>query len=54
MHDGVTCASPGAKRPSQVEENAAAAEMDALPAGTMERAAEIYERLVKPHVHFRW
>jgi aryl-alcohol dehydrogenase-like predicted oxidoreductase len=54
MHDGVTCAIPGGRRPSQVEENAAASDLGALPASTMAKVAEVYERLVKPQVHFRW
>lgn len=54
MFDGVTCAIPGAKRPAQVEENAAAADLRRIPRETMAKATEIYERLIKAHVHYRW
>lgn len=54
MFDGVTCAIPGAKRPSQVEENVAASELPPLSDAQMERVREIYELWVKPQVHWRW
>ena len=54
MFDAVTCAIPGAKRPSQAEDNVGAAALPALSAETMARAQEIYERLIRPHVHPRW
>jgi aryl-alcohol dehydrogenase-like predicted oxidoreductase len=50
----VTCAIPGAKRPSQVEENVSAADLPALPDETMRKVREIYERLVRPQVHHYW
>ena len=50
----VTCAIPGAKRPSQVEENIGAADLSALPDETMEKVREVYERLVRPQVHHYW
>jgi aryl-alcohol dehydrogenase-like predicted oxidoreductase len=54
MSPAVTCAIPGAKRPSQVEENVNAADLPALSAETMSRVFEIYERLVRPYVHHYW
>jgi len=54
MVPAVTCAIPGAKRPSQVEENIAAADLPALSAETMNQIRAIYERLVRPQVHHYW
>jgi aryl-alcohol dehydrogenase-like predicted oxidoreductase len=54
MFDAVTCAIPGAKRPSQAEDNVRAAELPALSDADMVAAREVYDRLVKPHVHQRW
>jgi aryl-alcohol dehydrogenase-like predicted oxidoreductase len=54
MHPAVTCAIPGAKRPSQVEENCAAADLPALSDAVMAKVAKLYERDVKQHVHDRW
>jgi aryl-alcohol dehydrogenase-like predicted oxidoreductase len=54
MFPAVTCAIPGAKRPSQVEENVAAADLPALSEETMNEVRAIYERLVRPQVHHYW
>lgn len=54
MNDAVTCAIPGAKRPAQVEDNCAASELEALTIDDMWRVREIYDSLIKPHVHQRW
>jgi aryl-alcohol dehydrogenase-like predicted oxidoreductase len=54
MFPAVTCAIPGAKRPSQVEENVSAADLPALSEDTMNKVREIYERLVRPQVHHYW
>jgi aryl-alcohol dehydrogenase-like predicted oxidoreductase len=54
MFPAVTCAIPGAKRPAQVEENAAAADLPPLPASVMEKIAALYDRQVKPLVHPYW
>jgi aryl-alcohol dehydrogenase-like predicted oxidoreductase len=54
MNDAITCASPGAKRPAQVAENVAAADLPALSATTMSQIDEIYRRRVKPLVHHYW
>jgi aryl-alcohol dehydrogenase-like predicted oxidoreductase len=50
----VTCAIPGAKRPAQVEENAAAADLPPLSGDTLERIRALYEQQVKPFVHHYW
>jgi aryl-alcohol dehydrogenase-like predicted oxidoreductase len=54
MWPAVTCAIPGAKRPSQVEENVAAAGLPALSEETMKQVRTIYESLVRPQVHHYW
>jgi aryl-alcohol dehydrogenase-like predicted oxidoreductase len=54
MFPAVTCAIPGAKRPSQVEENVAAADLPALSVETMTQVRAIYDRLVRPQVHHYW
>ncbi|HSL46869.1 MAG TPA: aldo/keto reductase [Anaerolineales bacterium] len=54
MFPAVTCAIPGAKRPSQVDENVAAADLPALSEETMKEVRAIYERLVRPQVHHYW
>jgi aryl-alcohol dehydrogenase-like predicted oxidoreductase len=54
MHPAVSCAIPGGKNISQVEDNVAAAEMPPLSEATMQRAREIYDRHVREEVHHRW
>lgn len=54
MSPAVTCAIPGGKRPSQVEENMAAADLPALSDETMEKVADIYRRHAHAQVHHRW
>ena len=54
MFDAVTCAIPGAKRPSQVEENVGAADLPPLSEETMHKVRELYERSIQPHVHQYW
>jgi aryl-alcohol dehydrogenase-like predicted oxidoreductase len=54
MFDAVSCAIPGAKRPSQAADNVAASELPPLSADTMAAVDDIYDRLVRPHVHQRW
>jgi aryl-alcohol dehydrogenase-like predicted oxidoreductase len=52
--DAVSTVIPGAKTPEQGRANAAAADLPAPSAETMERIAEIYRRRVAPLVHHRW
>jgi aryl-alcohol dehydrogenase-like predicted oxidoreductase len=54
MFDAVTCAIPGAKRPSQVDGNMAASDLPPLSSETMAAVQEVYDRLIRPHVHQRW
>lgn len=54
MSPAVTCAIPGAKRPSQVEENVKAADLPELSEETMDQIRAIYEQWVRPHVHHYW
>ncbi len=54
MFDAVTCAIPGAKRPTQVEENCRAADLPAIPAATMQQVREIYDRRIREQVHHYW
>ncbi len=54
MFDAVTCTIPGAKRPSQVLENAAAADLPPLPEPIMRAVDELYTREIRPLVHHYW
>jgi aryl-alcohol dehydrogenase-like predicted oxidoreductase len=54
MHPAVSCAIPGGKNPSQVEDNVAAAELPPLSDETMERVREIYDSYVRDEVHHKW
>ena len=54
MSPAVTCAIPGAKRPSQVEENVSAADLPPLSEETMQKISDIYTRLVRPQVQHYW
>ena len=54
MHDAVTCAIPGAKRPSQALENCAAAELPPLDQKTMSAVKDLYDRRIKGLVHQIW
>ena len=54
MSPAVTCAIPGAKRPSQVDENAAAADLPPIPKQAMDQVREIYQTDIKPLVHQYW
>jgi len=54
MFEAVTCAIPGAKRPAQVEENLAAADLPALSQQTMDQIQDIYKNYIRPSVHQYW
>ncbi len=54
MFPAVTCAIPGARRPVQVEENAAAADLPALTPAVMQRISAIYQARIRPLVHHYW
>jgi aryl-alcohol dehydrogenase-like predicted oxidoreductase len=54
MFDAVSCVIPGAKRPSQAIDNAAAADLPPLSKGTMAQVRAIYDRLIREQVHHYW
>ena len=54
MSPAVSCTIPGAKRPSQVEENAQAADQPELPDEAMGQIRAVYDKLVRPQVHHYW
>jgi aryl-alcohol dehydrogenase-like predicted oxidoreductase len=54
MFDAVSVTIPGAKRPSQAAENVAASELPPLSQETMSAVRDVYDRLIRPHVHQRW
>jgi aryl-alcohol dehydrogenase-like predicted oxidoreductase len=54
MFDAVTCAIPGGKRPEQVAENCAAADLPPLSPETMASVRRIYDQYARPQVHHRW
>ncbi len=45
---------PGARNAAQAKANAAASELTAIPAETLAALADVYERLIKVHVHQKW
>ncbi|GAA4353981.1 aldo/keto reductase [Angustibacter luteus] len=51
---GVSVVIPGARTADQARANAASAELAPLDTTTDERLEEIYDRLVRAHVHDRW
>jgi aryl-alcohol dehydrogenase-like predicted oxidoreductase len=52
--DAVTCTIPGAKRPAQAANNVAASNLAPLSGEAMAAVREIYDQLIRPHVHPRW
>ncbi len=54
MFNAVTCTIPGAKRPSQEEDNAKAADFPPLSDETMKAVKDLYESKIKPQVHQYW
>lgn len=53
-HDAVSTVIPGAKRPSQVQDNAAASALAPLGAGPMKTVRDIYRDHLYAGVHHRW
>lgn len=51
---GVTVVIPGARNPEQARGNAAAADLPALTADQLAGVRDVYDRLLRPHVHDRW
>jgi aryl-alcohol dehydrogenase-like predicted oxidoreductase len=54
MFDAVTCAIPGGKRPSQVEENCRASDVPRLTEDVMSAVRRIYDQKIRASVHDRW
>lgn len=54
MSEAVSVVIPGAKSRAQALANAAASELPALPAETLQKLRSIYEERIAPHVHHRW
>src|SRR5262249_52322797 len=54
MHDAVTCAIPGAKRPEQVEENVSASDLPRLSEDVMRQIEDLYGEKIRPLVHHYW
>jgi aryl-alcohol dehydrogenase-like predicted oxidoreductase len=54
MFDAISCVIPGIRRPSQIEDNARAAELAPLTPAQMEAIRQIYDTDIRPLVHQRW
>jgi aryl-alcohol dehydrogenase-like predicted oxidoreductase len=54
MEEGVTCAIPGVRRASQVEDNLAAAELDEVGPDAMRKARQLYDERIRARVHHHW
>lgn len=54
MFDEVSCIIPGASRPEQVTSNLQAPELPGLTPSQMQSVKEIYEKRIKPLVHYSW
>ncbi|HTP01631.1 MAG TPA: aldo/keto reductase [Anaerolineales bacterium] len=54
MHEAVTSAVPGAKRPEQVEDTLRAADLPPLSDATMEQVRAVYDRCLRADVHPLW
>jgi aryl-alcohol dehydrogenase-like predicted oxidoreductase len=54
MFDAVTCAIPGARRPAQVKDNCAAADLPALSDAAMAGVRALYDSKIRARVHQRW
>jgi len=54
MFDAVTCAIPGAKNPSQAEDNAKSADLPELDTATMGKVRSIYDACIRDLVHQYW
>ncbi len=54
MFDAVSCVIPGAKRPSQAEDNVRASELPPLSDEVMAGVKTIYDRYIREQVHHLW
>ena len=53
-HEAVSCAIPGAKRPSQAADNVGASDLPPLGDDILAAVRDIYDHHIRPHVHQRW
>ena len=51
---GVTCVIPGARNAEQARGNATAAALLPLGNGQLAEVEQVYDELVREHVHARW
>jgi aryl-alcohol dehydrogenase-like predicted oxidoreductase len=51
---GVSTVIPGARNPEQVAQNVAAADLAPLRARQLDGVRDVYDRLIREHVHDRW
>jgi aryl-alcohol dehydrogenase-like predicted oxidoreductase len=51
---GVSTVIPGARNPDQVSANASAAALPPLTRPQLAGVRDVYDRLIRPHVHDRW
>jgi aryl-alcohol dehydrogenase-like predicted oxidoreductase len=51
---GVSVVIPGARNPEQATQNAAAADLPPLTDEQLDGVRDVYDRLIRPHVHDRW
>ena len=54
MFNAVTCTIPGAKRPTQAEDNIRAADLPPLSDTTMDKIRAIYDQHIRAQVHHLW
>jgi len=54
MFDAVSCVIPGAKRPSQAEDNIGAADLPPLSEKDMAYVRQVYDAYIRDQVHHRW
>ncbi|MBI2331058.1 MAG: aldo/keto reductase, partial [Chloroflexi bacterium] len=54
MHDAVTCTIPGAKNPTQAEDNVKAADLPSLSHEAMEKIRAVYNSRIRSLVHNYW
>ena len=52
--DAVSCLIPGARRPDQAVANAAASDLPPLSPETLTAVRQVYDELIRPHVHQQW
>jgi aryl-alcohol dehydrogenase-like predicted oxidoreductase len=54
MFDAVSCAIPGAKRPSQVDENFTVSDLEPISDEKMTQVRSIYDSYIRELVHHYW